>query len=347
VFEISCPCTIHLDLDMNVLGYCDARNQIPPHAGVPYYRLFGLNSVFSGCTFWQTKEDGIVTSFSVFLPFYRHKIHITYKPMITVAGHVESVMMQIEDENSAHLTQTTNNDHLTVEKSILKKQLTTKILQQQNLLNLVSHQLQRPLALIQGYADLFFETPDEAYKDIITKEITHASFLISQLLRYGQVDAGKKELILKRRDLKPFLSDVFETTMRNAAHPNTLHYPGDAFVVCRFDEFELGECIRTLLENAQKYIPETCHIHCGINILEHTVEILVEDNGPGIPENIREFLWDPFGRPEHNVSTAGFGLGLPLSRKIVELHGGKIRCESEMNVGTRFVITLPRIHPSG
>lgn len=333
---------------MNVLAYNDAHNQTPPALGHPYFRFFGLNSTFPGCTFWQTKSDGISTSFSVFLPFQEQKIRIRYTPLITAHGDTHAILQEISyDENSS--SQPLASETLSAQslsENMLRKRLNTIISRQQNLLRLVSHQLQRPLALIQGYTDLFFESPEQTYKDIITKEITHASFLIHQLLRYGQIESGKKTLALKRRSLEPFIEELFVKVFENSDHNYEITFPAHDMIVCRFDDFELTESIRTILDNAIKYVPTQSIIKCEALVQENKVLLSISDTGPGIPEDILAFLWEPFGRGDHQVSTEGFGLGLPLAKKVIELHGGNIECRSQVGAGTQFIITLPRIVPT-
>jgi two-component system OmpR family sensor kinase len=103
----------------------------------------------------------------------------------------------------------------------------------------------------------------------------------------------------------------------------------------------LARAVGNLLRNAQKYAGK--HILLSAVRDARAVEITVDDDGPGIPEDEREKIFDPFYRLDRSRdrATGGFGLGLSIARKAVALHGGSLRAETSPLGGARFVITLP------
>jgi two-component system OmpR family sensor kinase len=105
----------------------------------------------------------------------------------------------------------------------------------------------------------------------------------------------------------------------------------------------LGRALSNLLRNAQKYAAAS--IRVTAQRIGETVEIAVEDDGPGIPEDERERIFEPFYRLDRSRdrATGGFGLGLSIARKAVLLHGGSLRVEGSSLGGARFVVSLPAL----
>jgi two-component system OmpR family sensor kinase len=103
----------------------------------------------------------------------------------------------------------------------------------------------------------------------------------------------------------------------------------------------LARAVGNLLRNAQKYAAQTVALSASRK--GGALEILVDDDGPGIPEEERERIFDPFYRLDRSRdrATGGFGLGLSIARKAVHLHGGTLRVERSPLGGARFVIDLP------
>jgi two-component system OmpR family sensor kinase len=103
----------------------------------------------------------------------------------------------------------------------------------------------------------------------------------------------------------------------------------------------LARAVGNLLRNAQKYAAHTVALSARRD--GGLLEILVDDDGPGIPEDERERIFEPFYRLDRSRdrATGGFGLGLSIARKAVALHGGVLRVEQSPLGGARFVITVP------
>ena len=111
------------------------------------------------------------------------------------------------------------------------------------------------------------------------------------------------------------------------------------------DETEIERCIINLLANAVKFTPEGGEIRVYIKEVEDYIEIIVEDTGIGISKEDQEFIFKRFSQVEGNGATkaTSSGIGLTLVKDIVDLHGGYIRLESELDKGSKFTIGLPDI----
>ena len=111
------------------------------------------------------------------------------------------------------------------------------------------------------------------------------------------------------------------------------------------DETEIERCVINLLGNAVKFTPEGGEIRADIKEVKGYIEITIEDNGIGISKEDQEFIFKRFSQVEGNGATkaTSSGIGLTLVKDIVDLHGGYIRLESELNKGSKFAIGLPDI----
>ena len=111
------------------------------------------------------------------------------------------------------------------------------------------------------------------------------------------------------------------------------------------DETEIDRCVINLLGNAVKFTPEGGEIKLYIKEIKDYIEITIEDNGIGISKEDQEFIFKRFSQVEGNGATkaTSSGIGLTLVKDIVDLHGGYIRLESELDKGSKFTIGLPDI----
>jgi signal transduction histidine kinase len=109
---------------------------------------------------------------------------------------------------------------------------------------------------------------------------------------------------------------------------------------------KLKQVVINLLSNAVKFTPTDGSIDIAARLDDGQVEIAVADTGPGIPAEDRETIFEEFEQSGDGKQAEGTGLGLPLSRKLVELHGGRLWVESETGHGSTFRFTLPVRHES-
>jgi signal transduction histidine kinase len=113
-------------------------------------------------------------------------------------------------------------------------------------------------------------------------------------------------------------------------------------LAARLDPFRLEQALANLLHNAIKYTPPGGAIEVVLSQPRpDQIKIEVRDNGPGIPPEARESVFDRFASVNASGPTRGLGLGLYLSRQIVQLHGGELDLESPPEGGTRFVVRMP------
>lgn len=220
----------------------------------------------------------------------------------------------------------------------------------------VSHELRTPLTLILGplgdaLEGRFGPLNEELGRQLATagRNAQRLLGLVDQLLDVARLDAGRLRLRVRRGDLAAFVRERAESFLPLAERRQinlALEVPPE-IVEAWFDEEQLGKALDNLLSNALKFTPRQGRVHMALTAPPGAdrVEISVRDNGPGIPAGQLERVFDRFYQAEPMAQRwPGVGIGLALSRQLVELHHGAIAVESAPGRGSRFTVTLPRGH---
>jgi two-component system sensor histidine kinase KdpD len=220
-----------------------------------------------------------------------------------------------------------------------------------SLLAAISHDLRTPLAVLVGLAESMSLTqppPTDAQARIaatLQQEAKRMSAQVNNLLDMARLQAGRVKLNRQWQPLEEVVGGALKITETVlAAHPVRVTLP-DTLPLLEFDAVLIERVLCNLLENAAKYTPSGTVVEIGAVPGPEMVAVRVEDQGPGLPKGREESLFQKFERGERESTTPGVGLGLAISRAIVEAHGGTLRAESSMGGGARFVFTLPRGTP--
>lgn len=207
-----------------------------------------------------------------------------------------------------------------------------------SLLANASHELRSPLARLKMAVSMLSELPPERaaqLKKEIHQDIRELDALVEELLLASRLET-KNEIERVQVDLIGLMAEEAGRTQANldlSLSGGLQHYPGD--------ERLLRRAVRNLLENARRYGgPDT---ELTLESRPMAVDLVVADRGPGVPEDQRERIFEPFYRmPGHAEHAGGVGLGLSLVRQIARQHDGSVRCEPRDGGGSRFIISLPR-----
>ena len=219
----------------------------------------------------------------------------------------------------------------------------------------MSHELRTPLNSINGFSEILYDGTfgplNEKQKQYVNNVLVsgkHLLLLINQILDSAKLEAGKMRLSISRLPMKSLLKDM-SLLVADMAIKKKLHMTFDIaedLPDIEADELKLKEILYNLISNAVKFTPEGGEIGLRAKNVDPDIEIEVWDNGVGIaPENL-EKIFEGFFRVDTPYSriTEGTGLGLPLSRKLVDLHGGKLSVESKgLNKGTTVRFNLPTV----
>ena len=218
-----------------------------------------------------------------------------------------------------------------------------------NLTNAVAHELRTPVARMRFQLDMMHEEHDlkerQEYEYGISKNINLLSDLVDELLTYARFDRLGFKIDLQAHSLHESLQRVMTTT--HAEDKTTLLYSENwieqnpTHQSMHFEPKHLERAICNLVTNAQKYGKSKVHLHVECSHTE--CKIYVDDDGPGIPVQSRDDIFDAFKRLDDSRtrSTGGYGLGLAIVRQVARLHGGDVAVESSPLGGARFVFSWP------
>jgi len=214
--------------------------------------------------------------------------------------------------------------------------------------SIVSHEFRTPLTGIQGFSELMKDdllTPAEMkeYAGDIFKDAQRLNRLITEMLDLDRMEAGRMSLHMEPTDLNAIVSEAADRVRPNApGHPITLSLD-DRLPEIPADHDRLTQVAANLLSNAVKYSPTGGEILLTTAREGPHVHLTVRDHGMGIPADKLDSIWERFGRIESDKTRGiqGTGLGLPIVKQIVAMHGGSVWAESEIGRGTVFHVLLP------
>jgi signal transduction histidine kinase len=287
---------------------------------------------------------GLLLSWSVVAPLRR-----TQERLSEIAGgdFSEHVVVPNRDEIGALAADVNRmNDEL----RRLYGELETASRHKSDFLATMSHELRTPLNAIIGFSEvlheqMFGELNDRqiAYVKDVLEAGKHLLSLINDVLDLAKIEAGKMELTLSQVALPDLLRSAVsmqsERAGRGGIELRLLTEPDEITITA--DERRVRQIVYNLLSNAVKFTPTDGNVDIAARLDDGQVEIAVTDTGPGIPAEDHETIFEEFEQSGDNKQAEGTGLGLPLSRKLVELHGGHLWVESELGRGSTFHFTLP------
>ncbi len=218
----------------------------------------------------------------------------------------------------------------------------------------VTHELRTPLTSIRALAELMRDDPDmpepqrNQFLGVVVAETERLSRLVNQVLEMAKIEAGHAEWRSNDVDLRALLRQAVAATaelFRDKGCTVALALP-DALPTLRADEDRLMQVVMNLLSNAAKFVPAPGgRVEVRLNGDPTGVVVEVEDNGPGVPPEQRDQIFEKFrqgGDASHRPP--GTGLGLPISRQIVEHFGGRLTLVAGRGPGSCFRFFLPWHH---
>jgi signal transduction histidine kinase len=214
-----------------------------------------------------------------------------------------------------------------------------------------SHELRSPLTSVQGFAELLMLereklSPKQAETvEIILDNTRHVVRLLNDLLDLARSDAGRLTIAPNPTEVAPLVEEATRTLRgQTEARRQVLHEeiePGLPLIDA--DRDRIRQVLVNLLTNANEYCPDGATISVKACRDDAEVEIAVSDDGPGIPSDQLEHIFERFTRGDAGMTqrVGGTGLGLAISKSLVELHGGRIAAESTLGGGSTFRFRLP------
>ncbi|TKJ20261.1 MAG: hypothetical protein CEE43_13020 [Promethearchaeota archaeon Loki_b32] len=218
----------------------------------------------------------------------------------------------------------------------------------------VSHKLKTPLTSIYGASQILLKHLKEKLDDDVLNfvEILHRGALrlkklVGNLIDASRIETGKLELKIRNQNISKLIREcVEEMTYLTNNRNQTINVILPDAVYLNIDKIRLQQVITNLLSNAIKNTPKNGEIHVNIIEKQDYTDIQIRDNGIGITDEEKGLLFEKFGKIERygmdlGVDIEGSGLGLYISKEIIELHGGKILVKSEgRHKGAIFIVSL-------
>lgn len=217
----------------------------------------------------------------------------------------------------------------------------------------ITHDLRSPLAAVQGYADIMSngmlgpvtEKQSDGLK-IIMDSAHRLNNYIDDILDLAKLQSGSFELkiaemspenaIQSVADMFKAQTDKYDISLKIAIEDNLPKIKADEKLIHR--------CVSNFVSNAFKFTPREGAITIGADREAGFIRVYVKDTGPGIPKDKLEFVFDKFfqvAETKDYARKSGTGLGLTITKEIIQLHGGRVWVESELGKGATFVFTLP------
>ncbi len=213
----------------------------------------------------------------------------------------------------------------------------------------VSHELRTPLSLIKGYVETLLEgarnDPEvsERFLKIIERNTQRLDLLIQDLLTISALESGRMNLNLQPIDMHPLVDRIFTHLNSKAENKNVRLINEMPGLIANGDADRLDQVFANLVDNAIKYgRPQGVVKVGGKKLDDDRMEIYVQDDGPGIPPESLDRVFERFYRVDKARSRdqGGTGLGLSIVKHIVHSHGGEVWAKSELTKGTTFFFTL-------
>ena len=210
---------------------------------------------------------------------------------------------------------------------------------------LASHELKTPLTTIKGYLQILEKSEqndrDRLFIGKISNQVDKLNTLISDLFDVSKIEAGKLQLFMESFDLQELVTEIIETFQyTDKSHRIILQSDGKPLPL-EADKARIEQVMLNLLTNAIKYSPKANEVLVTIESTESTVTVRVKDEGIGLSTEHQKKIFSRFYRAEGTANIAGLGLGLYLTKEIIDRHHGQIAVKSEPGKGSTFFFTLP------
>ncbi|QEM07790.1 PAS domain S-box protein [Mucilaginibacter rubeus] len=209
---------------------------------------------------------------------------------------------------------------------------------------LASHELRTPLTSMSGFLQLLERKVIDVNRPFVAKAITQLkklNALINDLFDISKIQSGKLQFYFEEFDFTGLIKENLEA-IREAYTSHEIYFEESGEMILEGDKMRLDQVLTNLVTNAIKYSPESDRIEVSAKRSETEIQVSVKDYGIGINEENISHIFSQFYRAKDvNSSITGLGLGLYITKEIIERHGGRIWVESEARMGSTFFFVLP------
>lgn len=223
---------------------------------------------------------------------------------------------------------------------------------------MAAHELRTPVTSIRGFTQLELRRWERTEQldlprarhamQIIDRQSRRLAALVARLFDIARLEQGRLAMEPAETNLSEIVADAVEG-MRLATTGHEIHLQAPPTLTAWVDGLRFGQVVTNVVDNAIKFSPPDGAVDVSLAAIDQdTVRLVVRDRGAGVPPERRQRLFERHAPAAATAivqpagTTAGLGLGLVISRQIVEQHGGRISAEYPADGGTRIVVTLPR-----
>ena len=258
-------------------------------------------------------------------------------------GHPEPEMFTAEHE--LMVTNIAAQAAVSLDNSKLFEQVKSLSEKKDEFIALASHELKTPLTTIKGYLQVLAKKEnDQMSKLFLGKslyQVDKLNTLVEDLLNMSRIEAGRLDFNLEVFDIRELLQEILETFSYSSSTHEVVQNLGDSPAMVEGDKQRIEQAVLNLLTNAIKYSPKAERIFVSLEVVEEKVTVRIKDEGIGLTREQREQLFTRFYRAENTHGISGLGLGLYLTKQIIDRHDGVINVESEYGRGSEFYFSLP------
>jgi signal transduction histidine kinase/DNA-binding response OmpR family regulator len=211
----------------------------------------------------------------------------------------------------------------------------------------IAHEFRTPLTLILGPVENLLSTPQPPQQReqlvMVKNNTSRLVKLVNQLLDLSKLEAGAIQFEYVHEDIVPFLKSLAFSFQSLADQKKiSLHFASEpSAIVTRFDYDKMEKVFSNLLSNAFKFTPEQGLVSMDVSLVGEQIKVSVRDSGPGIPAQDLPYIFNRFYQSGGGFHALGSGIGLELTKELVEISGGKISVTNGPEGGAHFVVMLP------
>jgi hypothetical protein len=215
-----------------------------------------------------------------------------------------------------------------------------------NTISDISHQLKTPLAALNIYNGILQGEAENSptiqhFTDLSERELERIETLVQNLLKIAKLDAGAIMIEKAEENVSEMMESIQSRfSVRTAQEEKELVFSGEKSVLLLCDRNWLAEAISNVIKNALDHTQKGNEIRVEWKQFASIIQFVIKDNGSGIHPEDMNYIFKRFYRSRFSIDTQGAGLGLPLTKSIVEAHNGTIEVDSEFGVGTTFTINF-------
>ena len=283
---------------------------------------------------------------------------ISIKPIYDISNNLEFMLVELRDITERKLAElkiieSNKNLELAVLKRTEELEKSKEVAEyaskaKSDFISRMSHELRTPMNAVLGFAQLMqlneVQLSKESNENL--NEILNAGYhlldLINEILDISAIESGKFELEIEKVNLSSIISDSLRLVAKQAATSSITieNETSKEPVIVLAEHVRLKQVLINLLSNAVKYNRTNGKVIISTAMLGNKIKISVKDTGIGLHKDKIAKLFKPFERLHHDPSIEGAGIGLVISKKLVELMGGEIGFDSEYDVGSEFWVTI-------